>query len=337
MAAPDPLDIWISNLRSSWTPEARSGLPVSLSIVTPAVCEFEDGWEEVAFVSPGTCTIDANQAGNAFWEAAPQVEQSFQVSKALQQISFQTSLPSDVVLGEGPFPVVAVSSSGLPVELSSATPSTCSFERAEVHVIAAGTCTIDANQSGSNYYEEAPQIEDSFTITKRSQVVRFRSRAPASVTAGGAPYLATAEASSGLPVSFSAGEADVCEANGGTIYFIGAGTCAIDASQEGNAEFAAALGAQQSITVLMPPITPGIPSTPLVPSTPLSPLIALTPDSHFHLLHAPTINHTSGAITSRPPSPRQERSVGALPSRTRASVYRLRTRQSAALIVRGSG
>jgi hypothetical protein len=295
--SPPPNSARVGGMSYVFSAEARSGLPVSLSIVTPAVCEFEDGWQTVAFVSPGTCTIDANQAGNSFWEAAPQAEQSFQVSKALQQISFQTLPPSDAVLGEGPFPVVAVSSSRLPVELSSATPSICSFERAEVHVIAAGTCTIDANQSGSNYYEEAPQREDSFTITKRSQVVRFLSTAPTSVTAGGTPYLATAEASSGLPVSFSASEADVCEAKGETIYFIAAGACAIEASQEGNAEFAAALGAQQSITVLMPAITPGVPSTPLVLSTPLSPPIALTPDSRFHLLRAPTVNRTSGAIT----------------------------------------
>jgi hypothetical protein len=289
--SPSPSSARVGGMSYAFSAEARSGLPVSLSIVTPAVCKFEDGSQAVAFVSAGTCTIDANQEGNSFWEAAPQVEQSFQVSRALQQISFQTSPPSDIVLGEGPFPLVAVSSSGLPVELSSATPSICSFERAEVHLIAAGTCTIDVNQSGSGYYEEAPEIEDSFTIAKRMQVVRFLSGAPASVTAGGTPYLATAEASSGLPVSFSAGGAGVCEANGGTIYFIGAGTCVIDAFQEGDAEFAAALGVQQSITVLAPPIAPG------VPSNPLSPLIAPTADSQFRLLHAPTVNRTSGAIT----------------------------------------
>jgi hypothetical protein len=245
----------------------------------------------VAFVSPGTCRIDANQEGDSFWDAAPQVEQSFQVLRALQQISFQTLPPREITLGEGSLPMVAISSSSLPVELSSATPSVCSFERAEVQLIAAGACTIDANQSGSGYYEEAPEIEDSFTIAKRSQVVHFLSGAPASVTAGGTPYLATAVASSGLLVSFWAGGAGVCEANGGTIYFIGAGSCVIDAFQEGDAEFAAALGAQQSITVLAFPIAPG------ATSNPLSPLIAPTADSQFRLLHAPTVNRTSGAIT----------------------------------------
>jgi hypothetical protein len=289
--SPPPRSARVGEAPYAFSAEARSGLPVSLSIATPAVCKFENGRAEVAFVSPGTCTIDANQEGDSYWEAAPQVEQSFQVSKALQQLSFQTLQPSNIMLGEGPFPVVAISSSGLPVKLSSATPSTCSFETAEVHVIAAGACTIDANQSGSAYFEEAPQIEDSFTIAKRAQIVRFLSNAPASATAGGTPYLATAEASSGLPVSISTGGAGVCEANGRTIYFLGAGTCVLDASQEGNAEFAAALVARQSIAVLAAPIAQE------VFSNPLSPLIRSTADSHFHLLHAPTVNQTSGAIT----------------------------------------
>ncbi len=288
--SPPPSTARVGGAPYAFSAEARSGLPVSLSIVTPAVCKFEDSSQAVAFLRPGTCTIEANQAGDSYWEAAPQVEQSFQVSKALQQISFQKLPPSDIVLGEGPFSAGAVSSSGLPVELSSATPSTCIFEKSEVHLITAGTCTIDANQSGSSYYEEA-LIEDSFTIAKRSQVVHFLTGAPTSVTVGGTPYLITAEASSGLPVSFSAGGHGVCEATGGTIYFVGAGTCVINASQEGNREFAAAPNAQQSITVLAPPITP------TAPSSPLSPLIHLMPNSQFHLLHTPNVNQASGAIT----------------------------------------
>ena len=297
--SPPPNSAYVGGAPYAFSAEARSGLPVSLAITTPAVCEFKAGSQTVAFVSPGTCTIDANQSGNSFWEAAPQVEQSFQVSKALQQISFRTPPPSHVVLGKGPFPVAAISSSGLPVELSSATPSTCSFERAEVNIIAAGTCTIDANQSGNDYYQAARQVQDSFTIAKRSQVVGFLSSAPSSVMAGSTPYLVTAQASSGLPVSFSAGGAGVCEANSGMIDFIGAGTCVIEAAQEGNAEFAAALGAQQSITVVALPTPQGVSSTPLSALISLTPnsTITLTPDSHFQLLQTPTVNRTSGAIT----------------------------------------
>jgi hypothetical protein len=272
--------------------EASSGLPVNFAIVTSAVCKFEGG-PDVAFVGAGTCTIQANQAGNGYFEAASQVEQSFEVAKALQHISFAPFPPSTVVLGEGPFPVAATSSSALPVKLSSATASICSLEGGEVHPLAAGTCTIDANQSGDGYYEEA-QTKDSFTITKRSQVVRFTSNAPASASAGGATYMPTAEASSGLPVSFSAGPAGVCQANGGTIDFIGAGTCVIETVQAGDAEFAPAAVARQSINVLPAPIIPGSPSSPLPP---LSAPFGSTASSSFRLLDAAAVNGTSGAIT----------------------------------------
>ena len=288
--SPAPTTARIGGPRYAPSAVASSGLPVSLSIATPAICKLEEA-SEVAFVAAGTCTIDAKQAGSSFWEAAPQVEVSFQVSKALQHLSFQTVPASDVVLGEGAFPVSAVSSAGLPLELSSATPSTCSVEGGEVHLLAPGTCTIDASQAGNGEYEEAT-ITRSFNIEKRSQVVRFTSSPPESVTVGGAPYLVAAESSSGLPVSFSTTEAAVCEAGGGTIHFIGPGACVIEATQQGDAEFQPA-AARQSIRVNAAPL----PILPGPPGGPLSAPFVSTPDSSFRLAKGSKLDRTTGAIT----------------------------------------
>ncbi|MEM7735487.1 MAG: MBG domain-containing protein [Deinococcota bacterium] len=64
---------------------ASSGLDVSFSSATPTVCTTNgtDG-EDITLVTTGTCTINANQAGDANFNAAPQVQQSFTVTpKAL--------------------------------------------------------------------------------------------------------------------------------------------------------------------------------------------------------------------------------------------------------------
>ncbi len=65
----------------TYTPSASatSGLPVSITVDTAAstVCSISGGI--VSFIGVGTCILDANQEGNLLYEAAPQVQQSFNV------------------------------------------------------------------------------------------------------------------------------------------------------------------------------------------------------------------------------------------------------------------
>jgi hypothetical protein len=64
-------------------PSASSGLAVSLSVdrtTTIGSCSLSG--DTVHYLRTGSCVIDANQAGNADYSAAPQVQQSVQVSQA---------------------------------------------------------------------------------------------------------------------------------------------------------------------------------------------------------------------------------------------------------------
>ena len=56
---------------------ASSGLAVSFASLTESVCTVSGS--TVSVVSPGTCTIQATQAGNGSYAAATAVSQSFQV------------------------------------------------------------------------------------------------------------------------------------------------------------------------------------------------------------------------------------------------------------------
>jgi hypothetical protein len=60
---------------------ASSGLPVSFASTTSAVCTVVG--TTVTLVSLGTCTIQATQAGNTDYAAAPPIAQSFQVTASL--------------------------------------------------------------------------------------------------------------------------------------------------------------------------------------------------------------------------------------------------------------
>jgi hypothetical protein len=205
----------------------------------------------VSFTAAGTCKIDANQAGNANYNAAPQVQQSFSVAKGAQTISFSSTAPSNATVGGPSYEVKASGGpSGNPVTFTTdAASSGCSISGATVSFTAAGTCKIDANQAGSANYNAAPQVQQSFSVGKKSQTVAFTSPTPSGAVVGGPAYNVAATASSGLAVSFSSATTSVCTVSGSTVSFVGGGTCTIEATQEGNAEYSAAKPEAQSFSV----------------------------------------------------------------------------------------
>jgi hypothetical protein len=256
----------------------------------------------VSFIAAGTCTIDASQDGDATYQAAPEVQQSFVVGKGSQTITFTSSPPGSASPGGPTYAARATASSGLPVTFSSATPSVCSLEGATVSFVAAGTCTVRANQTGNSNYDPAPEVQQSFAVAKGSQLISFTSDIPGSATAGGPSYELTATASSGLPVSLSSATPSVCTVEGSTVSFLQAGTCTIDANQPGDSNYNPAPEAQQSFAVASPPAlmaTP-TPSPPPAASAPLPlapPFTPTAPDSDFSLQRNPIVNTKTGAIT----------------------------------------
>ena len=101
----------------SYTPTvlASSGLPVTVTVDAAASgCELSG--DVVQFTGPGTCVLDANQPGDALYQPAPQVQQSFAVSLDAQSVTFTSSPPYDPVVGM--VYVAQQHSSGLPVTFS---------------------------------------------------------------------------------------------------------------------------------------------------------------------------------------------------------------------------
>ncbi len=70
--------VTVSSATGTIIATASSGLAVSLSTATPSVCSINGN--SVTAISIGTCTINANQAGNANYNAAAQVAQSFKIA-----------------------------------------------------------------------------------------------------------------------------------------------------------------------------------------------------------------------------------------------------------------
>jgi hypothetical protein len=166
----------------TYTPSANatSQLPVALSIdpLSGSACSMTAG--VVSFGAAGTCVIDANQAGNVSWNAAPQAQQNFTVSRGQQTISFAAIL--DQRLDAGSVALSASASSGLPVELESTTPDICSVSGASAFFIRIGTCSIRASQSGSADWLAAADVSAPFAITYENVIAPGQQ---ATATSGG--------------------------------------------------------------------------------------------------------------------------------------------------------
>ncbi len=225
---------------------ATSGLAVTFASTTASVCTVSG--TAMTLASVGTCTVQASQAGNSSYAAAASVSQSFRVSQGSQTIAFGAL--ANKVFGSTPFAVSATATSGLPVSFASATSPVCTVSGANVTLVSAGSCAIQALQTGNNNYAAATAVTQSFTVSQASQTITF-ARLP-NKALGSAPFTVTATASSALAVSFASLTMPVCTVSGATVALVSAGTCTLEATQTGNANYTAATPVDQNLTV-----TPG--------------------------------------------------------------------------------
>ena len=248
---------------------ASSGLTVTFTSTTPTICTVSG--TNVTMVTVGTCTIAANQAGNTNFAAAPQVTQSFAISQAAQTITFGAQPARGFSASPQAINPLATASSGLAVTYSSTTPGVCSVSGSTFTSITLGTCTIAANQAGNANFSAAAPVSQSFTINQGTQTISFGGLSNQSM--GAAPILISATASSGLAVSFASQTLAVCTTsgvNGSTVTILAIGTCTIQATQAGNANFAAAAPVSASFQVVPPgAVTLTTSSNPAVYRTPL--------------------------------------------------------------------
>ncbi|MBM3835981.1 MAG: hypothetical protein FJ403_22495, partial [Verrucomicrobia bacterium] len=223
---------------------ASSGLPVSFSIVSGSAYASISG-NAVTITGVGNVTVRASQSGDANYNEAANVDQTFAIGKGSQTISFAAL--GNKFFGDGPFTVSATASSGLSVSFSIVSGSAyATLSGNTVTITGTGTVTIRASQGGDNNYNAAPTVDQTFTVSKANQTISFG--ALSNRAFGDQPFGVSATASSGLAVSYSivSGLATIL---GNTVSLTGLGTVTVRASQEGNANYNAATPVDKTFTV----------------------------------------------------------------------------------------
>lgn len=151
-----------------------SGNPVTFSTLTPLTCSVSDGTVEL--LVPGTCTVAADQAGNATYAAAPQQTQRFTVVQQQQTITVTSSLPASAFLGTGFTLSATGGASDNAVVFASQTPATCTTsgsDGATLTLVAVGSCTVQATQAGSVGYAAATPVEFGLTVVALTPAQRL--------------------------------------------------------------------------------------------------------------------------------------------------------------------
>ena len=222
---------------------SSSGLGIDFSVVSGPISLSGN---TVTITGAGEATIAVNQAGNATFNPAPEVTQTFMIEKANQTININAI--EDKLTTDGSFNINASSSSGLALDYAILSgPASISSNTITLNGVS-GTVVVEASQSGNANYNGATETT-SFIVNdpaKQDQTITFETIADR--TFGDAPFDLSPSASSGLDVELSVVEGPV-SLSGNTVTITGAGQVTLAANQAGNSAFNPAPEALQSFTI----------------------------------------------------------------------------------------
>ncbi|WP_331346572.1 beta strand repeat-containing protein [Cellvibrio sp. UBA7661] len=238
-----------------------SGLTVTFSSSTTGVCTVSG--VALTFVTAGTCTIDADQTGNAATNAAPTVTHSFAVNAIVPGApTIGTATAGDT---EASVSFVAPASTGgaaITGYTVTSNPGDLTGTGAGSPITVTGlangvsyTFTVTATNSAGT---GAASVASNSIIPASPQTITFND--PGAQTFGATPTLtASSSAGGGYVVTFTSSTTSVCTiTSGGILTFISAGTCTINADQAGDSSYLPAAQVSRSFTVN--PAVPGAPT-----------------------------------------------------------------------------
>ncbi|RVU35742.1 tandem-95 repeat protein [Rheinheimera riviphila] len=243
---------------------ASSALAVSFSSSTTGVCTIT-GTGTLTFVTAGSCTIDADQAGNSAWNAATTVSQTFTVNAIVPGApTIGTATAGDT---QATVTFTAPASNGGAAIIASgytvtANPGGATGTGSSSPVTVTGltngvayTFTVTATNSAGT---GAASAASNSVTPAAPQTITFAN--PGAQNFGTTPTLtATASAGGGYVVTFTSATTGVCTiTSGGLLTFVTAGSCTINADQAGDSSFLAA--PQVSRTFTVNPVAPSAPT-----------------------------------------------------------------------------
>lgn len=265
-----------SNYNFGTTPNlsatTSAGRTVTFTSSTTGVCTVTSGGA-LTFVSAGTCTIDADQAGDSSTNAAPTLTRSFTVNPVAPgapTVGTATAGNSQAtVTFTAPASGGGATITGYTV---TASPGGATGTGAGSPITVTGltngvsyTFTVTATNSAA--LTSASSAASNAVTAKTGQTITFAN--PGAQNFGTSPDLRVvnggASSTSGLDITFTSGTTGVCTVTSqGVLTFLTVGTCTIFADQAGDFQYAAAaqIGRSFSVNAIIPGAPTSVVATP---------------------------------------------------------------------------
>jgi hypothetical protein len=237
---------------------ASSGLPITYTSLTPLVCSAGGG--SVQMVGAGICTIAANQAGNANYNAATQVTQTVNIAKASAAPLTLLATSANINVSAPPPTTSTLSTSGgsgtgaITVALSPASATTCSIAGSTLSGLATGTCTVTATQAADANYNASVSNPVTIQVGDGAQATLTLVASPVSLNVNSTSALSTSGGSGTGAVSYAVNSGP-CSVSGATLTATAVGQCQIVATKAASDSFGATTSNPVTLTVkrLAPP------------------------------------------------------------------------------------
>ncbi len=147
----------------SATAQSTSDLPVTITSSTTGVCSISSG--QVSFDGVGTCTLNANQEGDAYWSEAVQVTQTFQVNRATPSGPFVDNIPTNAT-EFGTYVATVFTSGDGATSVTSISTAVCTVgaDGRTITFVGFGACTLAADLAQGTHYLSATGGNQSFPV-----------------------------------------------------------------------------------------------------------------------------------------------------------------------------
>lgn len=233
---------------------ASSGLPVTYSSLTPAVCTAGGG-NTVVILAAGGCTVAANQVGDANYGAAPQVTQAITIAKAPPLPLTLFAIPASILVTE----TSALSTSGgsgTGAITFAVTGGPCTITPpATLGSPSAGSCTVQAAQAADLNYTGGTSNTVAVQVGPGAQATLVLTATPTSIAVNGTTALATTGGSGNGAVTYAVNSGPCTLVDATHVKGMAEGKCQVVATKAAEGIYGPATSNPVTLTVtpLVPP------------------------------------------------------------------------------------